>query len=388
MEKREWKVIGLMSGTSLDGVDVAIVSINEERENIVELIDFFSYPYSTDIRNRLMEISDPNVSMTRDLSVMNMLLGEIFAEAVIDATKAARIPLKEIDLISSHGQTVFHQPEEIYIGKRPIKSTLQIGDIAVIAERTGVPVVGDFRTRDMAAGGQGAPLVPYADYFLLRDEEIGRVAVNIGGIANITVLAPNCHEAQVIAYDTGPGNMLMDLFANWITNGHSTYDKDGQLASQGNLNKDWFLSLLNHRYFAKKYPKSTGREEFGKELAKQWWEEAEERGIAFYDRICTITHLTAITIANEINRFIQSHDIKEVLISGGGVRNLYLLKTIQNYLPNFVKVHSTDEAGLNSDAKEAIIFALLGYQCMNRKTNNLPVTTGAKNPVVMGKIAW
>lgn len=382
-----FNVIGLMSGTSLDGVDAALVSIDEAREDI-QLIAFTSVPYSDELRKKLLEICDPKTSQTKDVSLMNIYLGERFADAAFRVCEEANLSIEDIQLISSHGQTVFHQPEPETIDGKPMTSTLQIGDIGVIAERTGVTTVGDFRTRDMAAGGQGAPLVPFADYYFFRKKEYGRILVNIGGISNITVLGPECKEEDIIAYDTGPGNMVIDFFAKWATNGELNFDRDGLLASKGNVDQSWLESLLNHPYFKKLPPKSTGREEFGKEYASKLWKEAEIKGISIEDRLATITHLTAFTLAEEMNRYVNHQNIAEVIISGGGTKNNYLLEAIKSYLPKEVKTSTVDEHGWDSDAKEAMVFALLGYLCFKKKPNNLPAATGANHPVVMGKIAW
>lgn len=224
--------VGVMSGTSLDSVDAALVKITEGNDQIdVKLVHFLTLPYTNELKNRLLKLCMPNEAKIEDISSMNMFLGELFAEVSLKVIEEASIHKEDILLISSHGQTIYHQPEPIIIEGKEIISTLQIGDINVIAERTGIMTVGDFRTRDMAAGGQGAPLVPYADYMLFKEKAFGRVLVNIGGISNITILPKNCLSSEVIACDTGPGNMLIDAFTSRVTNGVQSFDDEGSLAA-------------------------------------------------------------------------------------------------------------------------------------------------------------
>lgn len=382
-------VVGLMSGTSLDGIDAALVKITGKDHSLrVELISFSSLPFTSDMKDKLVELCVPETSRLQDISGMNVLLGKLFAEAALNVIVKSGLTPKDILLISSHGQTIFHQPYSVSIAGHNVASTLQIGDISVIAERTGIITVGDFRPRDMAAGGQGAPLVPYADYLLFKEKKYGRVLVNIGGIANITVLPENCSETEVIAYDTGPGNMLIDAFTNWATDGNQLYDKEGSLAALGKVNKSWLQQLLQHDYFKLSPPKSTGRELFGTDFAKILWDEAEKSHVSNVDKMATITDLTAITIVQEIVKFVEKGKIAEVLISGGGRYNHTLMKQISNHLPQKITVKGTEDYGMPSDAKEAIVFALLGYQCYYKTPNNLPSATGAKHSVVMGKMAW
>lgn len=378
-----------MSGTSVDGIDVAIVEIVEEDGVIdLELLHFDTVAYPSAVKKGILELCNPSTASIQMISNMNMLLGMLFAEAVNQVVKQAGFCNEAIDFISSHGQTIFHQPEKVNTAGHLVSSTLQIGDISMIAELTGITTVGDFRTRDMAVGGQGAPLVPYADYLLFRDQEIGRVLVNIGGIANLSILPKACNEDQVIAYDTGPGNMIIDYFAEQSSNGILSCDVDGKLALQGTIQKDWLNRLLTDSYYAEKPPKSTGRERFGTAYAKKLWEEAESLSISLVDRIATVTKLTAITIANEINKYAVEFEIGEVLISGGGSNNPVLMQEIISSLPDKVIVRKLDEIGIPADAKEAMVFALLGYQYLNKRTNNLPKATGASRRVMMGKVAW
>ncbi|WP_235714618.1 anhydro-N-acetylmuramic acid kinase [Neobacillus dielmonensis] len=379
-------VVGLMSGTSLDGIDAAVVSVTEEAgAPQLKLVHFTTLPYTDRMRGKILGLCDPNRARIEEISAMNMLLGKLFADAARKVVSEANLTFDDIDLISSHGQTIFHQPEKVEIAGHSVASTLQIGDIGMIAERTGVMTVGDFRTRDMAAGGQGAPLVPYADNLLFRKKDFGRVLVNIGGIANITVLPPADSEKPVLAFDTGPGNMIIDAFAGWATDGKQTFDANGSIAASGTVDEVWLAELLAHDYYKQTPPKSTGRELFGIEYAQTLWEQSS---CPAADKLATITELTARTLASDIARLIESHHIKEVFVSGGGWHNRTLMNRLRSQLPDAIKIGSTDDLGISGDAKEAAVFALLGYQCFMKRFNNLPSATGARHPVIMGKIAY
>lgn len=388
MMKKETFVVGLMSGTSLDGIDAALVKIIDQQGDIqIQLIHFISVEYSREIQSELMKLCHPDTASLDMISKMNMYLGDVFAEAAEKVIKEAGMTKDEISLVCSHGQTIYHQPGAEVIDGNPIISTLQIGDIGVIAEKTGITTVGDFRTRDMAVGGQGAPLVPYVDYLLFNKTDVGRVLLNIGGIANMTILPFNGTESDVFAYDTGPGNMMIDAFAKWATEGKQSYDKDGLLAAQGEIDEEWLEILLQHEYFTQPSPKSTGRELFGEHYAELLWEEARKKRITPVDSLATMTELTARTIADEITKHTKVHHLTEVFVSGGGRYNPILMKRIKDNLSGLA-VKATDDIDMHADAKEAIVFALLGYQCFHKRTNNLPSATGASHPVVMGKISW
>lgn len=388
-EKATYYVIGLMSGTSLDWVDAALVKITEENnETNVGLLHYISEAYTKETKEILETLCVAETASLATISQMNMFLGERYAEITLQLIAQSGLSKQDILLISSHGQTIFHQPNPVVIDGKEIVSTMQIGDIGVIAERVGLPVVGDFRTRDIAAGGQGAPLVPYGDYVCFKEKAFGRVLVNIGGIANITVIPKNACESDVLAYDTGPGNMLIDRFTDWMTKGKQMYDKDGVLASQGRINQQWLKELLTNPYFSLPSPKSTGREMFGIDYAKKAWKSAREFDMTDFDKLATITELTAVTIAEQIIQHMQSSDIKEVLVSGGGRYNHTLMKRIRVHVPTSIGVDGTEKYDMDADAKEAIIFALLGYKCYQKQTNNIPSATGAHKSVVMGKIAW
>lgn len=382
------RVCGLMSGTSLDGLDIAVVDFSYENANIRhELLTFTTKPYDDALRTELLHFMDP-LTPLHVVSSMNMYLGELFAELLTEALLEANIDVESIDLISSHGQTIWHEPtintENPY--SRP--NTLQIGDIAVIAERSGRTVIGDFRTRDMAVGGQGAPLVPFADQILFQSDTIGRVLLNIGGIANMTVLPSKQSTKNIIAYDTGPGNMVIDACVAKHSNGQITYDSDGTLAESGRVSDEWLMRLLEHDYFQASIPKSTGRELFGASYVDRLWEDGDAYRCTSIDKIATVTMLTAKTIVSEIQKYKNSHEIKEVIVSGGGVHNKTLMKFLRELLPEEIRLDTSEGIGIDADAKEAFVFALLGYLGMQKVPNSLPAATGANKKTIMGKIAW
>lgn len=382
------RVCGLMSGTSLDGLDIAIADFSFVSDKLTyELKHFVTMDYPEELTAQLFKLMDPLAPLNH-VSSMNMYLGELYAKLIKDSLVDSEIEYASIDLISSHGQTIWHEPIAASEREFARANTLQIGDISALAEYTGKPVIGDFRTRDMAAGGQGAPLVPFADQLLFQSSTNGRVLVNIGGITNITVLAPTPNGKEVLAYDTGPGNMIIDSFVSKFSGGKQSYDSNGELAKSGNIHLEWLNLLMENDYFSLPAPKSTGRELFGAAYAEKLWNQGDEYGCSAEDKIATITMLTAKSLALEIEQYIKSHDLKEVIISGGGVHNKTLLSYLTDMLPDQVKVKALDEIGFNSDAKEAFVFALLGYLGFQKVPNNLPSTTGAKRQTILGKIAW
>lgn len=381
------RVCGLMSGTSLDGLDIAIADFTEVKGKIgYQLVYFTTMPYSDELKAKLLLLMDPLTPM-QQISSMNMYLGELYAHLIKEALEEAEVDYDSIDLISSHGQTMWHEPEA---GSDPFSrpNSLQIGDISALAEFAGKTVIGDFRPRDMAAGGQGAPLVPFADEVLFRLETAGRILLNVGGIANLTILPPTNSKKKTLAYDTGPGNMIIDAFVKKHSGGKDNYDEGGKLAAAGVVNSEWLGQLLTHPYYGMAAPKSTGREVFGAEYADELWSDGNKLKLSDEDKIATVTKLTAETIAAEIRKFVESHEIEEVCVSGGGVHNGTLLGFMKEGLPDFITVRSSSEIGIDSDAKEAFVFALLGFLGFNKKPNNLPAATGAEQPTILGKIAW
>jgi anhydro-N-acetylmuramic acid kinase len=358
-------VAGIMSGTSLDGIDVAIVDI---RGRSFSVKAFWTVPYPAKVREAILRASSP-----AEIARLHFLLGELYAAAV---KKSKLRP----QLIACHGQTIFHEGQPIrFLGHR-ISSTLQIGEAAVIAERTGIPVVSDFRPRDIAAGGCGAPLVPYVDYLLFRHRRRGRVALNIGGIANLTAIPPGASPDQVIAFDTGPGNMVIDALVSEYTHGKRAYDRDGRLAVRGHVNKALLDRLLAEPYYRKRPPKTAGREQYGREFVQRLL----RTKLPLLDLISTATTLTAATVAFAINRFVPMK-VDELIVSGGGARNPLIMQYLAAFLPA-VAIAMSSDFGIDIDAKEAIAFAILGYQTWRRRPANLPSATGARHAVVLGKI--
>ena len=359
-------VAGVMSGTSLDGIDVAIVDIRGKR---IRPLGFASTPYPKAVREALLGVSNA-MTHTATIARLHFLLGELYADAVKLASRR-----HTIELIGMHGQTIFHEGAPVeYLGHR-VASTLQIGEAAVVAERTGIRTISNFRERDMAAGGQGAPLVPYVDYLLFRHATRGRVALNIGGIANITVLRAGAKPADVIAFDTGPGNMVMDALMTHHTGGRQRFDRGGAIARGGTVHARLLEAMLSDPYFTVKPPKSTGRERFGSEFVNG----LIATGIALPDLIATATEFTARSIALAIPKRTQ-----EVIAAGGGVHNLQIMRRLGELLPG-IDVKTTAEFGVDPDAKEAIAFAVLAYEHARGRAGNLPRATGARRAVMLGK---
>lgn len=371
-----------MSGTSVDGIDVALVEIRGRGfKQTVKPCALHSFPYEPAVREAIFSVTNTEAHIGR-LSQVHFLLGRVYGQAVRDACEQSGIALKELKLIGSHGQTVYHQPVESEIGGHLVKSTLQIGEPALIAELTGVPVVADFRPADMAAGGEGAPLVPYVDYLLFRDRGLGRVVLNIGGIANVTAIPPAGDPDQVIAFDTGPGNMIMDALAQHFSGGASNFDDGGRLASDGTADRDLLDRLSRDDYFQQPPPKSTGRERFGEVFLAAFLDASLEPA----DAMATATAFTAETIAAALDRFVApTMGIDEVIASGGGVKNPELMGRLRKMLSPALLRTSTDH-GIDSEAKEAIAFAILAHETFHMRPANLPSATGARHPCLLGKI--
>jgi anhydro-N-acetylmuramic acid kinase len=376
--KSKMRVAGLMSGTSADGVDVAIIDIDNER---VSVRAFDTFAYSDELRRSVLGLCSGS---TADVCHFNFVIGEVFAESVIKLCKKSGITLKTIDLIGSHGQTIYHNPKGTRFGKKNICSTLQIGEPSIIAQRTGITTVADFRPRDMAVGGQGAPLVPFADYFLFRDKRRSRAIQNIGGIANITYLPAGCSQEDIIAFDTGPGNMIIDGIVSIISKGKQKFDRGGKIAEKGVVDKSILDDLLRHPYFRRRPPKSTGREEFGEQYCKSLYQGMKKKGILTENILATVTAFTAKSIADAYRKFLPRIP-DEVILCGGGAHNKTLVKMLKQGLDKN-KILFSDDFGIDSDAKEAISFAILAYATIKGIANNIPGATGAKRPVILGKI--
>ncbi len=354
------RVAGLLSGTSADGVDVAIVDFDGPA---LHTVAHGVVPYAADVREAIFGASNA-VTHTAELARLNVLLGEIFAEALAEVCRAHGIPMASIELIGSHGQTVYHQGDAAMFHGRAIAATLQIGEAAVLRERTGIPVVSDFRSADVAAGGQGAPLVPFLDYRLFCSETEGRAALNVGGIANVTILPAGARLDGVVAFDTGPGNMVMDALV-------PPFDHDGEQARSGKVNEVLLDRLLSDPYYHRPPPKSAGREQYGAEFVRA-------TGI----NISTACELTARTIAMGVGQF---DGIGEVIVSGGGAHNGYLLERLRALIP--ARIVTSEEYGFDSDAKEAVLFALIAYERWHGRPANVPSATGARTAVSLGKIS-
>lgn len=372
------RVAGIMSGTSLDGIDVAIVDLGGGRFHTLAAR---TTPYPPAVRRALLAVSNA-IAHSGEVARLNFLLGELYAGALKAVCRRARIPLGSIQLIGCHGQTIFHQGEPVKFLGRRVASTFQIGEAAVLAERTGVPVVNDFRPRDIACGGRGAPLVPLVDYLLFRDRRRGRVALNIGGIANLTAIPAGARPEHVIAFDTGPGNMVIDQLAARATRGRWTYDHGGRLARRGRVHPALLEKLLAEPYYWAKPPKTAGREQYGVEFVDR----LVATGLAFEDLIATATAFTAATVAAGIARFVAPRmKVHELIVSGGGAHNPELLGHLSALLPGIAVATSAD-FGIDIDAKEAIAFAVLAYQTWRRRPGNLPSATGARRAAVLGRL--
>ena len=379
--------LGLMSGTSMDGVDAALVELRgPAQQPRLRLLAFVSNPYPQAVRERLLHVATGEPTTAGAISQLNFLLGELFAEAALRACRRAGISPGRLAVIGSHGQTIYHQGARTLEAGRPVSSTLQIAEPAVIAEKTGVPVVADFRTADLAAGGQGAPLVPMVDYLLLRDDREGRVALNIGGIANITVIPADARPEEVFGFDTGPGNMVIDALVRHFTRGKKAYDAGGGLAARGRVIEPLLAELLRLPFFRQRPPKSAGREQFGAEYVRRHF--LRRRGAPPQDLLRTATELTARTIADALERFVFPRvKVHRLIVSGGGAHNRLLVSRLGELLPN-LSVDLSDKYGLPVDAKEAIAFAVLADRTLHGLPGNLPSVTGARRPVVLGKLLW
>ncbi len=387
IRKKEKLIVGLMSGTSVDAIDAVLVSVRGSgTDTRFRQIGFRSFAYPRGFRDYVLSVSQPGGGSVDAISALNILFARMFADAVLALTKKTGIPPGRIDLIGSHGQTIHHVPAEHKLFGKKIRSTLQIGDPSAIAKFTGIPTVGNFRVGDMALGGQGAPLVPYFDYLAFRSSTKNRAVLNIGGIANITLLKNQCREKDVLAFDTGPGNMVIDAIMARLFG--LPYDRHGAVAARGKILPGLLRQLMGHRYFSRPLPKSTGREMFGDTFVKSILHLSRRERKE--DIVATVTEFTAVSIADQFQRHLRPRlrgaRLHELIVSGGGTKNVTLMKTLTRcFFPSAVLC--SDERGVPSDAKEALCFALLANETLAGHPANIPSVTGAASGTVLGSIS-
>lgn len=394
LEKDTMKVIGLISGTSCDGVDAALCDLSGHGVgNLkVKVLAFHSEPYSDALQKKILEISNPKTGHTDDLCRLNFRIGDSFARAAESILDQAGLKPEDVDLIGSHGQTVAHLPPRTEIGPGSTGhvqrhgSTLQLGEPAMIAERMNAPVISNFRARDMAAGGQGAPLVPYVDYLYFTHPERTRAVINIGGISNMTYIPKGARIEDVLAFDSGPGNMIIDALIQRITQGKVRYDKNGEAAAKGQVDGYILNELLKHPYLKMEPPKSTGREEFGATYANQVFEWGIGRSVKPSDILRTATDFTAITLADAYKKYLLAKGpVDEIIISGGGALNGTLMARMKKEFGS-APIELSDHYGMPIKAKEAIAFAILARETILGNPGNLPSVTGASGTRILGQI--
>lgn len=388
MKKQDEKyAIGLMSGTSMDGIDAVLISIKGTGLNTTyKQLGFITLAYSSDEKKELLNLASGNTGGSKTLLKMDVYLGKKFRDAAVLLCNKSCINKNEINFIGSSGHTFYHLPVKTKYLDKEVQGSFQLGEPSFLNEEFNIPVVSDFRVRDMAAGGQGAPLVPYTEYILFRSATENIALQNIGGIGNITILEKNCDSNQVKAFDTGPGNMIIDNLISIFTNGKLSYDEDAKIAKKGSLNQNLLDYLLDDDYLYLEIPKSTGREKYNNEYVNNILQYSKKRQIPFEDIIHTVTFFTAKTIEIGINNFAKTN-LDKLIIGGGGSHNPVIIKSLKSLLPT-VKILTFEDIGLNSDSKEAVAFAILANETINGITNNLTSVTGAKHPVIMGKISF
>lgn len=372
--------IGIMSGTSLDGVDIALVKIEGNfKTTKVNVVDFKTFPIGKNIKKRIITQLEEESSNVKEITSLNFEISLMFARQVEKLLKKNNLTAFDISFVASHGQTIYHLPKP---EKNLTPSTLQLGDGSVIANKLNIKTVSNFRTADMAVGGEGAPLVPYADYCLFSNKEKNRIMLNIGGISNITYLKKGGTLADVIAFDTGPGNMIIDYFMESLFN--LPYDEYGDTARKGKLIDELFNELLDNEYFLISYPKTTGREDFGRNFSRNILNNYKHHKKE--DLVATLTHFTAKTISIGCKLATNKDNNFELIASGGGAHNTYLLELIEKYL-NGIKVTTTSFYGLDIDAKEAVAFVILANETLSGLPSNVKSATGAKKDVILGQIS-
>jgi len=389
-------VAGVMSGTSADGINVALVQLPARGRGRPRytLLAHEEYSFPAPVRRAILEMMNAELARVADLARLNFLLGELYAEAVAKTARKHRVKL---DLVGCHGQTLYHQGVAQRFLGRKLAVTWQTGEGAVIAARLGVPIVSDFRPADMAAGGKGAPLVPFLDYFLYRDQRVARIAQNIGGIANLTSIPAGASLRQVLAFDTGPGNMVIDAIMEEFFG--KRFDRDGRVAASGRVLNGVVAKLVRATFFRQKPPRTAGREEFGREYVGRFLQIC--RGASKPDVMATATALTARSIADAVQRFVSPRFVvprtaarrkeagRQMIVSGGGAKNPTLMTMLRDAItPLGIGLHFSDEFGLPAEAKEAVAFALLAHETWHRRPSNVPSATGAKRAAILGKISY
>lgn len=380
-------VAGLMSGTSADGVDIVVVRVRGFGRDIEhEVLHKETVPYPSGLRRYILDSIEQG--SVRDICLLNHLVSEAFSDALKNSLEGSNISLDGVDLIGSHGQTLHHFPEYASVGGFSSRCSLQLGSVQVIAERTGLITIGNFRVRDIAAGGEGAPIIAYVDYSLLSDPVKGRLVQNIGGIANVTVLPGNPGISDVYAFDTGPGNSLIDFTVEMLYPGLS-YDPGGEIASKGSCDEEVLRELMAHEYIAKPPPKTTGREVFSRSFAKRIIEKGLGKGLSKEDLVATVTMFTVKSIVKNYDLFILPKTrVEEVIVGGGGVGNKTLMKHFEKELrERGLRMLRHEDVGIDSKIKEALGMAILAHTTLSGVPNNIPGATGAERSVVMGEIA-
>ena len=364
----------------MDGIDAALVRVCGSGEDTeVRIEEFICREYSGAARKLLLSPGSLNVELVSDL---NFLLGQEFSAAVFDLLRKAALKTTDVDLVGTHGQTVFHNPPSL---GGTLSSTLQLGEADVICETTGITTVGDFRTRDVAAGGEGAPLIPYVDHLLFSKTGKNVIAQNIGGISNCTLVTGKLEE--LLAFDTGPGNSLIDSVARLASGGEKSFDEDGAIAEEGSVKKDLLRKLMKNPYFDIEPPKSTGRELFGEEMIARLFSLTEKKHLSLPDLLRTLVEFTVCSIVSAYERFVYPcADIEEVILSGGGARNPVMVSRLREKLAP-VRLCLSDDYGIPLDAKEAVGFAVLANETVCGNRANVPGVTGARDSTVLGKIS-
>jgi anhydro-N-acetylmuramic acid kinase len=405
MKKKGMIVAGVMSGTSADGINVAMVRMraqaspqesasSESRSRVaranpttLELIGHAEYSYPKKVRAAVLAAMNASRASVASLARLNFLLGELYSDAVLATERQFRV---KADLVGCHGQTLYHQGEPARFVGRKIAATWQTGEAAVIAARVSAPVVSDFRPADMAAGGKGAPLVPFLDYMLFRDSHIGRIVQNIGGIANLTAIPAGATAREVVAFDTGPGNMVIDAVTDTLF--RQPFDRGGRISASGKVLEKVIRQMLQRDFFRKTPPKTAGREEFGREFVREFLRSCGR--CRKQDAVATATALTAKSIAEAIQRYTvkssaRKRQFREMILSGGGAKNSTLVTMLTGELaPLGLQLRFSDEFGLPSAAKEAVAFAVLAHETWHRHASNVPSATGAKRAAILGKISY